>query len=118
MSSLLLGAESSAQNSPEYREGESRLPRGVRAAGKAQRVLAFESVIYLPRRVAFGVLFFGISLSGRIRAFRGKCSEKLKCELDAVNKSAVANPRGSILNLLFVMKGFCLFSLFVLFFFF
>lgn len=70
------------------------------------------SVIYLPRCVAFGVLFFGISLFGRIRAFKGKRSEKLKCELDAVNKSVVANPRGSILKLLFVMKVFCFFFFF------
>lgn len=98
------GAESSAQNSPEHRESESHLPLGVRPADKAQRALVYESVIYLPRCVAFGVLFFGISLFGRIRAFKGKCSEKLKCKLDAVNISAVTNHRGSISKLLFVMK--------------
>lgn len=92
------------KTSPQHREGESCLPFGVRPADKAQHALVYESVVYLPRRVAFGVLFFGISLFGRIRAFKGKCSEKLKCELDAVNKSAVTNPRGSILKLLFVMK--------------
>lgn len=72
-------------------------------------MLLYENVIYLPRCVAFGVLFFGISLFGRIRAFKGKCSEKLKCKLDAVNKSVVANPWGSILKLLFVMEVFRVF---------
>lgn len=103
------GAESSPENCPESRQGESHLPLCVRPADKGRRTLLYESVIYLPRCVAFGVLFFGISLFGRIRDFKGKCSEKLKCKVDAVNKSVVANPRGSILKLLFVMKVFWVF---------
>lgn len=105
------GTESSPESSPESRQGESHLPLCVRPADKGWRTLLYESVIYLPRCVAFGVLFFGISLFGRIRDFKGKCSEKLKCKVDAVNKSVVANPRGSILKLLFVMKVFWVFFL-------
>lgn len=101
--------ESSPENCPESRQGESHLPLCVRPADKGRRTLLYESVIYLPRCVAFGVLFFGISLFGRIRDFKGKCSEKLKCKVDAVNKSVVANPRSSILKLLFVMKVFWVF---------
>lgn len=85
--------ESSGQNFPEDQESESRLPLGLCPAEKGQRVLVCETVINLPHRAAFGLLFFGVSLFGRIRAFKVKCSEKLKCELDAVNKSAVSTPK-------------------------
>lgn len=95
--------ESSGQSFPADQESKSHLPLGLCPAEKGQHVLVCETVINLPHHVAFGLLFFGVSLCGSIRAFKDKCSEKLKCKLDAVNKSVVATPKGSILKLFFVM---------------